>query len=151
MPDVQELLSDADIVMSCPYKVGYPVGIHYRVKHRACDFRAMRAVVREKFPEYMPAFRSVMRSTQMSLANMFIMRRELFDDYCRWLFGVLFEVERRIVISTDPFQMRVFGFMAERLMNVWVRHHGLRVKHLPVWVVVDENLKNVILIYSKIL
>lgn len=141
VPEVEELMKGVDVVMSCPYQVRYPVGIHYCVKHRVSDYLALRGVVAEKYPEYMPAFRKTMRSCEMSLANMFIMRRELFDNYCEWLFGVLFEVERRVEVSKDPFQMRVFGFMAERLMNVWARHNALRVKHLPVWVVVDEKMK----------
>lgn len=39
-----------------------------------------------------------------------IVRKEIFDDYCEWLFSILFEVEKRIQISNNVYQARVFGF-----------------------------------------
>lgn len=75
---------------------------------------------------------------QLSACNMFICGKELFDEYSKWLFDILFEVEKRVTISTDPIQARIFGYMSERLLNVFVHHNRLRVKYLPVILVSDE-------------
>ncbi|MCF6358526.1 MAG: DUF4422 domain-containing protein, partial [Draconibacterium sp.] len=50
-----------------------------------------------------------------------------------WLFGILFELEKRSVINMDnKYQKRVCAFMAERLQTVWIKKNKLKVKELPV-------------------
>lgn len=81
----------------------------------------------------LPAFDRVMAGRQLHLYNMLIAPADEFDAYCRWLFAVLTQVER----GTDftgytPYQRRLYGFLGERLLNVWVAHRGLKVCSLPV-------------------
>lgn len=64
---------------------------------------------------------------------MFVMKKELFDEYCAWLFDILFELEKRIDISRyDAYQARVFGFLGERLFNVWLEKKKLKIKEIEV-------------------
>ena len=67
-----------------------------------------------------------------------IVRKEIFDDYCEWLFSILFEVEKRIQISNNVYQARVFGFLSERLMRVYIEKKKLKVKEVKV-LKIDEN------------
>ena len=65
---------------------------------------------------------------------MFISSKKIFDDYYQWLFDILFELENRIDISSyDDYNKRIFGFMSERLFNVWVHHQNLKLKEVPVY------------------
>lgn len=52
--------------------------------------------------------------------NLFVMRWELFEEYCEFLFPLLFELERKIELPDDPYQKRVFAFLSERLLNFWI-------------------------------
>ena len=55
------------------------------------------------------------------------------DRYCTWLFDILFELENRIDISSyNTYESRVFGFMAERLFNVWLEKQDIKKHELPV-------------------
>jgi hypothetical protein len=68
---------------------------------------------------------------------MFIFRRDIFQDYCTCLFPTLFEMEKRIDLSGyDPYQRRIFGFLAERFMAIFIDHlqrtRPLRLLELPV-------------------
>jgi hypothetical protein len=46
----------------------------------------------------------------------------------------LFEAEKRIDTSQyNVYQKRVLAFLAERLLNVYVRHHNLKVVYEPVF------------------
>lgn len=65
--------------------------------------------------------------------NMFIMRRDLLDHYCTWLFDVLDRAERQINLSEyDEYNKRVFGFLSERLLDVWVETNHISYTEMPV-------------------
>ena len=60
--------------------------------------------------------------------NMFVMRRDYFTDYCQWLFDVLTELEKRIDISNyNPAEARVYGYISELLLDVWLEANNLEV------------------------
>ncbi len=83
--------------------------------------------------EMLPAFDAVMAGRHLHLYNMLIASKEVFDAYCRWLFAVLTQVEQGVdMTGYTPYQQRLYGFLGERLLNVWVAHHHLRVCALPV-------------------
>jgi hypothetical protein len=89
--------------------------------HNEQDLIVTRAILAETFPAYLPAFDDVMRSTIGHRFNMFLMRFDLLDAYCSWLFPVLSALEERLDISGySENDSRVFGFVAERLLDVWV-------------------------------
>ena len=66
--------------------------------------------------------------------QMFIMRRELVDEYCSWLFPILFELIERVKIKDDwdAYSKRIMGFIAERLFTVWLMLTEYRIEELPV-------------------
>ena len=66
---------------------------------------------------------------------MFIAHKSFINAYCTWLFDILFELRKHLNISSyDHYQQRIFGFMAERLLNVYVCHHAvnLDIKYLDI-------------------
>lgn len=64
---------------------------------------------------------------------MFVMKRSLFDEYCTWLFDILFELEKRTDMTWyDTYEARLFGFMSERLFNVWLERQNLKKVEIPV-------------------
>ena len=55
------------------------------------------------------------------------------DAYCAWLFDVLFRLEGELDISQyDAVSRRVFGYVAERLLDVWMDTHQISYRELPV-------------------
>lgn len=101
--------------------------------HHECDLVTTREILEETHPEYLEKFNEVMNRTHGHRFNMFIMRRDIADDWCEWLFGVLAELERRLDISEySPNDARVFGFVAERLLDVWVECNGIEYAEMPV-------------------
>ena len=68
------------------------------------------------------------------------MKKKFFDEYCKWLFSILFELEKRIDISNyNQYEARVFGFIAERLLNVWFEKQQLKVKEMSVVFLEKQN------------
>lgn len=84
---------------------------------------------------YAEAFHRSLSRTSGHRFNVLLMRRAPFMAYCAWLFGVLAQVEDRLdTTGYTPSDLRVFGYLGERLLDVWLLTDGsgLRVKECPV-------------------
>ena len=104
-------------------------------QHRE-DLDITLKILEEKYPAFHEAAQEYMHSELAHECNMFIMKKDLYFQYCQWLFDILFEVEKRIDISSyDSYQRRVFGFLSERLQNIYIehlkRHTSARIIELP--------------------
>ena len=101
--------------------------------HHPEDLAMTREIIRQDHPDYLAAYDKVMADTKGHRFNMLIMRRPLLDAYCDWLFGILFTLEERLDISGySDYDKRVFGFVAERLLDVWVEKNAVAYRELPV-------------------
>ena len=105
----------------------------YEHAHNKNDLAITEQIVAKLYPEYSEAFSKVMGRTKLHIFNMFVMKKEKFDEYCQWLFTILFELEKRIDISNyNQYESRVFGFISERLFNVWLEKQALNTKEIDV-------------------
>lgn len=94
---------------------------HYAHTHYAEHLDAAREVIAEKYPEYIPSFDRIMRRRYGYMFNMMIMRKDLADRYCAWLFDILFALSEKIDDSEMSFyQGRYFGRVSEIILNVWL-------------------------------
>ena len=130
---IEDLLEGKDVIL--PGKRHYWIETResqYAHAHHAADLQVAEEVLREKFPEYIPAWKKMLASRSGHICNMFIMRRELLDEYCGWLFDILFEVEKRLDISSySENDRRAFGFLGERLLDVWLDTRGVSCTEVP--------------------
>ncbi len=142
-PDLDKLLHQYDIIL--------PTARHWRVSntqqygeyHIAKDWEALRQIIKERSPQYLRAFEKTMDHSNVSVGyNMFITSWKNFDLYSKWLFDILFEVERRIPPVEDPIQSRIYGYMSERLINVFCEHQQLRIRNIPLVMPLDENVSH---------
>lgn len=138
-PDLEEKLSKYDIIL--------PIARHWRVSntqqygdyHIAKDWEMLRQIIKERSPQYIPAFEKTMDKSNKAVGyNMFITHWKHFDAYSEWLFDILFEVERRVPPTDDPIQSRIYGYMSERLINVFCEHHQLQINHIPLIMPLDD-------------
>ena len=94
-------------------------------------------------PDYVDAFDFVMSNSAVFRCNMMITRKHVFDAYCEWLFSFLLPAHAEFMkmaplekLSVN--QKRIFGYLAERLMNIWLVKNNLRIKELPIMENVDR-------------
>lgn len=132
--DYEKLLSKYDVIL--PKKRNYyveTVRSQYEHAHNKRDLDETERIVAELYPEYSEAFTKVMGSTKLHIYNMFAMKKSLFDEYCQWLFSILFELEKRVDISDyNQYEARVFGFLSERLFSVWLEKKRLKERECDV-------------------
>lgn len=114
--------SDIDVVLTVPILDIPDVETVYRRDHVGKDWEVMQKAVKTLSPDYMEALECLEKSSFYHAYNMFIMRREILEDYCRWLFPILFYCEAYCEEKPDPYQNRYIGFLAEHLMAVYFLH-----------------------------
>lgn len=91
-------------------------------QHRK-DLDITLKVLKEKYPEYAEAADCYMKSDIAHECNMFIMKKEIYQKYCSWLFDILFEVEKQIDTTWYSVEeYRVMGYLAERLCGIYYEY-----------------------------
>ena len=132
--DYEDLLTKYDVIL--PKKRNYyieTVRSQYEHAHFKKDLDEVEKIIAEKYPGYSEAFTRVMNRRKLYILNMFVMKKSLFDEYCTWLFDILFELEKRTdMTGYDTYEARLFGFMSERLFNVWLERQNLKKCEVPV-------------------
>ena len=89
-------------------------------------------IIQEKYPEYTPSVEKVMKHRYMHAFNMFVMKKKYINEYCEWLFSILFELENRMKDKKyDDFHARFYGRVSELLLDVWLDKTKYSYKELP--------------------
>ncbi len=139
--EICKALSSVDAIL--PRRRNYFIETTYSQyvhAHHAIDLDTAREIIVERHPEFVAAFDEVMKSTSGHRFNMMVVKRPIFDEYCSWLFDVLSELERRLDISAySAYDARVFGFVAERLVDVYVKARKIQYVELPVLYLESEH------------
>ncbi len=110
----------ADIVVTVPVINTAGVGYQYRATHSDNDWNVLREEVHNHSPEYDESFEKVEQQIYFHPYNMFVMRKDILNEFCEWMFPILFSCEGRIGTKEDRYQNRYPGFLSERLLNVFL-------------------------------
>lgn len=116
------LLQKAPVILPCPrkYYIENLYG-HYCHTLNGEPLARTREILERCCPEYLPEFDRLRQRRQAHMFNMMVMRRDLLDRYCDWLFPILTELTQLVNPKQyDPFQARYPGRVSELLLDVWV-------------------------------
>ncbi len=126
--DYEELLSSCDMITSKKLKLNYTYYEGYAGDYNIRDLDAVGDVIRQYYPAYQETFEKLVHSKGTYFGNMMVCKKEIYDAYCQWLFGIFEKAEGQIDASGyDDYHKRVYGFISEFLLYVWTQVQGLRV------------------------
>lgn len=129
-----KLLKQAPLIL--PKKRNYFIETswsHYEHVHHIEGLKAAREVIAVKFPDYLPSFDKMVQKKAVHMFNMLIAKSDIFDSYTKWLFEILPEVEKKVDISNyTPYEKRIYGFVGEILLDVWVDKNQIPYVEVPV-------------------
>lgn len=130
--ETKNILKDTDIVL--PKKRKYYIENlydHYKHTMYIEPLDETRKIIEEKYPSYLKEFDNLHKRRSAHVFNMFIMKKDILNDYCNWLFDILFELEKRTDASKyDAFHARFYGRISERLLDVYLLTNNLSYKEV---------------------
>ena len=101
--------------------------LHYK------DFETMMDIIGKKYPEYLEAARQYADGHTACFCNMYIMKKEYFEEYCSWMFDILQEFCKCTDMSNYSTEaLRTPGHLSERLFNIWLIHLIKQKKNLKI-------------------
>lgn len=132
--EVNKILKNNNIIVGEKYYMDLPtVKDDYLLNHKEKDWEKLKDIIRRLYPEYLDTFEQVEKANWFYPYNMMIATKGVFNAYCEWLFTILFELEKEIDLTGyDVQQARIFGFMSERLLSVWILANKLKCYEAPV-------------------
>lgn len=114
---------------------------HYVHSHKAEGIDALIALIEAEYPDYASACYAVMKRTWAHMFNMFIMRQDILDAYCSWLFEVLGKLETKVDISSwNSSEQRIYGYMGEFMLDIYLQTHHIPVKEVRVLFMEDQSM-----------
>lgn len=129
----EQILNDVDAIVAKRWWLPGSVQKQFEQRHSREDLKMVRDVIQERCPQYVGSFDKAMAKGFMFPYNMMVCRKEIFDGYCEWLFGIMEECEKHLKLAGyDAYQQRVYGFLSERLWLVYLIHHKLKVAETEV-------------------
>lgn len=132
--EIEKILESTDVIL--PKKRKYYIENlydHYKHTMYIEPLDETRKIINEKYQGYLDEFDKLNIRTSAHMFNMFIMKKEILNDYCNWLFDILFELEKRVDVSQyDTFHARFFGRVSELLLDVWINKNNIQYKEVKV-------------------
>ena len=118
---MQQLLDSKSCIYSYNYRKDTP--LEYRRKHWACpfnDYKKCIEIVEEKYPDFKDICEYYNSGHKHIWSQMFILSKEDFFSYCKWLFDILFELDKNI--NYDGYninQRRSVAYCGETLNGIY--------------------------------
>ena len=137
---IREYLSEYDLIttkllqLNCTYYDGFAAD------HNQADMDIVADIIKEYEPAYYDVFMSTVHDTRTYFGNMIITSEKLFKAYSEWLFGILEKAEKSVdMTGYDGYQKRLYGFISEILLLVWIRVNRLRVRECRVGMIGEKK------------
>jgi hypothetical protein len=136
MKNVAKLLLQYDIILPKKSFVIPSIYQHYLDNHFKEDIDMALDYIRQHYPEMKDDIEPALYVTEGYYGNMFIMKKQILNEYAAWLFEILFALEDKLdysqrfnktwgkfTMDTNQYQLRAPAYLSERLFNVWIHHN----------------------------
>lgn len=120
--NVSNILNHCDCIFPKPMQLVeknvYEQYINYSYKK---DYDLAMEILSQKYPQDIPYMERYNNSQFAFFFNMFVMKKEIFFDYCSWLYDILLELHSKIdTTGYDDYQKRQVSFISERLTGIYI-------------------------------
>ena len=113
------LNNQVDVILPVPLYVAPTVEENFKSRHDPSDWEFMMQYLKDNFPENYQAACRFFKGNLYAPCNMFVMKREVLDALCGWLFPILFKVAEHGGEKDNSYLNRYPGFISERLISLY--------------------------------
>lgn len=115
--------NEIDVVL--PYPMPYVPNIeaHHRRYLSDDEWMAVLTALGERCPEYKAAFKGVLEQQYFFNYNIILAKGKVLDQYCSWLFPLLFKIEEINNQGGRKAPNRFIGYVGENLETLYFMHH----------------------------
>lgn len=131
--DCLRYLAEADVLVSGHGECEGSYFVHYGRAHNRKDLEAVGRALKKIYPECSNAFDETMNGSIFFTGNLMITELSVLKAYAEWLFTIFAEASEEIDVSGyDSYHRRVYGFLSEQMLYVYMKAYGLSFRELPV-------------------
>lgn len=148
---IESIVTMYDMILPEPFNVSKvsqsSLKNHYctALNHHERDFNTARQAIADLYPEDLKYFDQMSHACELYACNMFVFKRDVFEEYCAWLFPLLEKIESDICFDGySATEKRVIGYLGERLLTLFVikkkaENPNLSILHLKKILVLDVS------------
>lgn len=129
--NAEQIMAHCDVILNEPIFTLTPRLLELKNYLIIEDIFIMFKIVKKLFPDYYDDLLAYSNGHYSYIANMFVCRKSIFDEYASWIFTILAECEKYIKLGSYSRQKRIFGYIAEYLMPVFFLHNKMHIKTVP--------------------
>lgn len=120
--------NDIDVVL--PYLMIYEpdIQVHHKRYLSEEEWMALLQALEELYPNYAEAYKDILKKPYFYNYNIILAKRNVMDDYCNWLFSILFRVEKIVNSNGNRKPNRYIGYIGENLTTLYFIYNQKRLK-----------------------
>lgn len=130
--NVDQVMNGYDVMLVKPYLNDIYMRNKLRTVLTMEDEAILFSVIKKIHPECEKSLIDYIYGFRDIPCNMFVMRREIFDKYCEFIFSILFECDKYMRPLPYTNSMRRMGFIGEFLTPIFCLHNNLKIKFEPI-------------------
>lgn len=83
----------------------------------------------ELISQRVPHYKEYMNTNEFNQRNMFVCKRPLLNEYCKWLFDFIVPLAEQFERedNTTGQKQRTLGYLVEELLTFWCKEHNLKI------------------------
>lgn len=147
IPNLDEIFASHDVIFQ-KFDIGWPsVWDNYDACHNIEDLEHCVNIIKRDFPDFSEAADAVLSDRFMAACNVFLTTKEIFCQWCDFLFGVLSKYDEEMRFKTDldvynhvvnnlnkytegkggppnsltTYQSRIQAFLSERISSIFFK------------------------------
>ena len=115
------LRGEADVILPLPFVVGQNLRNYYQHWGEAAYYETMLRMIEEKYPAYYNTACWCAAHPVFLPNNICIARREILEEYCSFLFDIVFSVEKEMAACPGKKQSRCW--LSEHVSTIYFLQH----------------------------
>ena len=124
--EINKLLAGKDVILSYPLckSITSRYSSNKPLIEQQIDLGVIQDILEKKYPDELQCYnRLVYGKGKMIWHNAFITRKEIFDDYCTFLFDIMDEYNAEMKKRSFVIKPRYNGYLSEWLLPTWFLTH----------------------------